>query len=194
MEKLNIVWTKAQPVSEFVTKSHFTFQHMRLPLIQILPESKLQSLYTQLKIQDKEEIQYKQYNAENDKDGKLAAKLRNKLIEIMKNYDLLENAEENYKKKDSDNYKNRSLFKDKKLKNLWEKAQVAGLSADELSELKDEFHHYQDKVDLYYSLVESLDESSKNRQASKYFLTLKGTSVQNSMFIHLITYLNRCRK
>lgn len=117
-------------------------------------------------MQDKEEIQYKQYNAEKDKDGKLAAALRNKLIDIMKNYNLFD--EEEYKKKDSQNYKNRSLFKDKKLNKLWERAEVAGLSADELNELKEEFDHYQNKVDLYYSLLDSLDETSKNRQTSKH--------------------------
>lgn len=126
----------------------------------------MQSLYTQLKLQDKEEIQYKQYTAEKDKDGKVAAKLRTKLIEIMRNYDLLDDEQQRSKRKDSDEYRNRSLFKDKKLNKLWEQAEVSGLSADELGSLKEEFRHYQDKVDLYYSLLDSLDETSKNRHAS----------------------------
>lgn len=136
----------------------------------ILPESKLQSLYTQLKLQDKEEVNYKQYRAEKDKDGTMAAKLRSKLVEIMRNYELLigETADRDFDKKNkgSDKYKNRSLFKDQKLSKLWENAEVAGLSPDELDSLREEFHHYQDKVDIYSSLLDSLNESTENRLAS----------------------------
>lgn len=60
MAKLNLVWTKAQ--------------HR-------LTEPKLRSLFTELKIHDKEELAWKHLNAEHkDKDGLKAAELRKKLI------------------------------------------------------------------------------------------------------------------
>ncbi|XP_055906877.1 alpha-2-macroglobulin receptor-associated protein-like [Eupeodes corollae] len=145
MSKLNLVWTKAQ---------------------QRLTEPKLKSLYMELKIQDKEEIGWKQLNSQHkDKEGLKAAELRQKLIGIMSSYDLLEHFEETqdatktkpYKKFHySEDYINKSLFKDKKLNKLWEKAELSGFSPEELKTLKEEFLHHQDKVDMYYSLLENV--------------------------------------
>ncbi|XP_055340041.1 LOW QUALITY PROTEIN: alpha-2-macroglobulin receptor-associated protein-like [Paramacrobiotus metropolitanus] len=50
----------------------------------------------------------------------------------------------------------RFTFKDKKLNKLWEKAQRAGFSDEELQNLKTEFIHHQQKVDDYY---EKFDEA-----------------------------------
>lgn len=70
MAKLNLVFSKAQ---------------LRLT------ETKLRSLFTELKIHDKEELAWKHLNAEHkDKDGLKANELRKKLIGIMSTYDLLE--------------------------------------------------------------------------------------------------------
>lgn len=143
----------------------------------------MQSLYTQLKIQDKEEIQYKQNAKETDADGSLAAKLREKLIAIMRNYNLMEYEEEHdqnkyaknekydkYQKDKSDQYKNKvGTFKDKKLNKLWNKAEVAGFTVDELNELKKEFAHYDEKVEMYYKMLNSLDETIKKRYESMFF-------------------------
>lgn len=156
-----------------------------------MPESKLQSLFTQLKLQDKEEIQYKQYAAEKDKDGQLAAKLRTKLMQVMRNYDLLDDEQQRSKRKESDEYRNRSLFKDKKLNKLWAQAEVSGLSAEELGSLKEEFRHYQDKVDLYYSLLDSLDETSKNRHASTCTSAAADRSLSD-LIASLFVCLRRC--
>lgn len=141
-----------------------------------------------MKIQDKEELQYKQYQAANDKDGVVAAKLRKKLIDTMSSYGLLD-AE--YKPADSEapaaeakssidrdgdedetdklvvdakkyTKKEKSL---NKLDRMWKEAEASGLSVDELKALKEEFAHYQEKVDMYYSLF---DDSAKNRYASMY--------------------------
>ncbi|XP_059620877.1 alpha-2-macroglobulin receptor-associated protein [Phlebotomus argentipes] len=150
MAKLNLVWTKAQ--------------HR-------LTEPKLISLYTELKIQDKEELAWKQLSGQNkDKDGLKEADLRKKLIGIMSTYGLLEHFDDTQnpeKFKDYtayhgtvDAYKNKSLFKDKKLNKLWEKAEVAGFTPAELTALKEEFMHHQEKVDLYYDL---LDDVTKNQ-------------------------------
>ncbi|XP_053680930.1 alpha-2-macroglobulin receptor-associated protein [Anopheles nili] len=156
MAKLNLVWTKAQ---------------LRLT------EPKLKSLYTELKLHDKEEITYKQLK-EKDKDGMKEAELRNKLVGIMSTYGLLEHFDdtqdpEKYKmhkfsngaaKKDA--YKNKSLFKDKKLNKLWDKAETAGFSKEELDALREEFEHHQTKIDVYYSLLERMsDEATVNANA-----------------------------
>lgn len=151
MSKLNLVWTKAQ--------------HR-------LTEPKLKSLYTELKIHDKEEITYKQLK-EKDKDGLKEAELRNKLVGIMSTYGLLEHFDdsedpEKYKmpkeaggsKKDA--YKNKSLFKDKKLNKLWDKAELSGFSKEELDALREEFDHHQTKIDVYYSLLERLGDDEEH--------------------------------
>ncbi|XP_022210975.1 alpha-2-macroglobulin receptor-associated protein [Drosophila obscura] len=146
MAKLNLVWSKAQ---------------------NRLTEPKLKSLYMELKIHDKEEIAWKQLNSQHkDKDGLKENELRQKLIGIMSSYDLLEHFGETedvekikpYKKfhDPEERHKNKSLFKDKKLNRLWEKAEVSGFTSEELKSLKQEFEHHQDKVDVYYSLLENI--------------------------------------
>lgn len=129
-----------------------------------------------MKIQDKEELQYKQNNKGNDKDG--MAKLREKLSGIMKNYNLLELEDDNnkyakpvkhdkYVKDKHDKHNNKvGIFNDKRLNRLWNKAEYAGFTAEELEELKKEFNLYQDKVDNYYN---ALDEKIKDRYDSKSF-------------------------
>ncbi|XP_058453717.1 alpha-2-macroglobulin receptor-associated protein-like, partial [Malaya genurostris] len=148
MAKLNLVWSKAQ--------------HR-------LTEPKLKSLYTELKIHDKEEIAWKQLNSQHkDKEGLKEAELRKKLIGIMSTYGLLEHFDdtqdpEKYKHYKAysgkvDNYKNKSLFKDKKLNKLWEKAEASGFTKEELDALKEEFEHHQEKIDVYYNLLEQLGD------------------------------------
>lgn len=133
-----------------------------------------------MKTQDKEEIQYKQNTKETDQDGSLAAKLRDKLIGIMKAYNLLDYSDhdkngkpgkyDKYSKDRNDMYANKvATFKDKKLNKLWNKAEMAGFTADELTNLKKEFAHYEEKVDLYYKLYDDLDQKIKNRYESKRF-------------------------
>lgn len=157
--KLNLLWSKA---------------------VLRLTEPKLKSLFTELKIHDKEELNFKHAKAENPKDfndGMKEAELRKKLIGIMSTYDLLEvidiedvNNPELYKKHKpyegkvkSDNYKNKSLFKDKKLNKLWERAELGGFSPEELETLKEEFLHHEEKIDVYYSLLEKLTDVRDNR-------------------------------
>ncbi|CAG9861472.1 unnamed protein product [Phyllotreta striolata] len=146
MAKLNLLWSKA---------------------VLRLSESKLKSIFSDLKLHDKEEITWKHLRAEGkDKDGTMEAKLRKKLLIIMENYDLLDQAED---LSDSDKVKrwkplneandkhiNKSLFKDKKLNKLWEKAERAGFTQEELLALKEEFGHHQDKIDQYYSLLHNV--------------------------------------
>jgi alpha-2-macroglobulin receptor-associated protein len=149
-----------------------------------LTEPKLKSLFTELKIHDKEELQYKHQKSEKPKDfndGLKESELRKKLIGIMSTYDLLEvmdiedvNNPELYKKHKpyegkvkSDNYKNKSLFKDKKLNKLWERAELGGFSPEELQTLKEEFLHHEEKVGMYYSMLEKLTDVKDERNDHK---------------------------
>ncbi|XP_068623347.1 alpha-2-macroglobulin receptor-associated protein isoform X2 [Battus philenor] len=146
MNKLNILWTKAQ---------------------QRLTDPKLKSLYSDLMIQDKEEIILKRVKSEGgDKEGLKEADLRRKLTNIMNVYGLREHFDDKYvgrPKMDpshnsaTDEYINRSLFKDKKLNMLWSKAEASGFTPEELSALREEFIHHQEKIDQYYDLLGNVE-------------------------------------
>lgn len=154
-----------------------------------------------MKTQDKEEIQYKQNDRESDKEGTGAAKLREKLIGIMKAYNLLDYSDHDSKyekpgkydkySKDRGDYANKvGTFKDKKLNKLWNKAELAGFTADELSELKKEFAHYDEKVEMYYKLLDNLDEQIKKRYESKSFYFY--TFLCLKMFLNTCFYCRHC--
>ncbi|CAH0723556.1 unnamed protein product, partial [Brenthis ino] len=146
MNKLNILWTKAQ---------------------QRLTETKLKSLYSDLMIQDKEEITYKRVKSEGgDKEGLKEADLRRKLTNIMNAYGLREHFADTpmaRQKQDPaynsamDGYINKSLFKDKKLNMLWAKAEASGFTSEELAALREEFTHHQEKIDQYYDLLANME-------------------------------------
>ncbi|KAJ8724279.1 hypothetical protein PYW08_015753 [Mythimna loreyi] len=148
MNKLNLLWTKAR---------------------QRLTEPKLKSLYSDLMIQDKEELIYKRVKSEGgDKEGLKEAELRRKLTSIMSAYGLLHHFDPDAtKEKDHpaynsamDDYINKSIFKDKKLNYLWTKAEASGFTMEELLALREEFTHHQEKIDQYYDLFD--DESPKD--------------------------------
>ncbi|XP_023944366.2 alpha-2-macroglobulin receptor-associated protein isoform X1 [Bicyclus anynana] len=151
MNKLNLVWVKAQ---------------------QRLTEPKLKSLYSDLMIQDKAEIIYKRVKSEGgDKEGLREADLRRKLSTIMTNYGLREHFEDTSKGKQKqdqafneamDSYINKSLFKDKKLNMLWAKAEASGFTSEELAALREEFMHHQDKIDQYYDLLVNMEAGEKD--------------------------------
>lgn len=144
--------------------------------MQRLTEPKLKSIYTELKIHDKEELNWKQSQGQHkDKEGLKEAELRKKLIGIMSTYDLLQHFDETQDpeavKQHSPfegsvkNYENKSLFKDKKLNRLWEKAEVAGFTPEEMSLLKSEFFHHQEKLDLYYNLLDGVTKPTQRNAA-----------------------------
>ena len=151
MNKLNLLWVKAQ---------------------QRLTEPKLKSLYSDLMIHDKEEITLKRFKSDGgDKEGLKEAELRRKLTNIMTVYGLREHFEDNTipRQKEHpafnsavDDHINRSIFKDKKLNQLWSKAEASGFTSEELSALKEEFMHHQNKIDQYYELLSDLDGGKKD--------------------------------
>jgi alpha-2-macroglobulin receptor-associated protein len=149
-----------------------------------LTEPKLKSLFTELKMHDKEELAFKHLKSDKPKefnDGLKEAELRKKLVGIMSTYGLLEvmsddltNEEliKQHKPKEgkvrNDNYINKSLFKDKKLNKLWDRAELSGaFTAEEMDALKEEFQHHEEKVDFYYSLIENLD-NVKNKKDDEH--------------------------
>lgn len=68
----------------------------------------------------------------------------------------------------TDDYINKSIFKDKKLNYLWSKAENSGFTHEELVALREEFSHHQEKIDQYYDLFD--DNSGKeDAYRSKYF-------------------------
>ncbi|KAG7213451.1 hypothetical protein KM043_002723 [Ampulex compressa] len=158
MAKLNIVWVKA--------KNRLT-------------DTKLQSIFSDLKIHDKEELAYKHFKSDGkDPDGIEEARLRQKLIGIMSTYGLLEhfgdteNSDMLKKHKalnDGSNYVAKDVFKDTRLNKLWAKAEMAGFTHEELQALKEEFQHHQDKVDEYMSILKDIDAGDSEVHENSLF-------------------------
>lgn len=97
MSKTNLLWEKARSR---------------------LAESKLEKLYSQLKVHDKNELTLKKLKAEgSDKEGLKEAEVRKKFANIMESFGLAGGSVEP-KEQDTEP---KALFKDKKLARLWEK-------------------------------------------------------------------------
>lgn len=106
-----------------------------------MTESKLKSLFSELKIHDKEELTFKKLKSDGgDKDGLKEAEMRKKLIGIMSTYGLLEHFEDVSDPKKlktpehpafneaTDDHLNKMVFRDKKLNKLWIKAERSGFT------------------------------------------------------------------
>jgi len=146
LAKVNLVWSKAQ---------------------KRLSELKLKSLYSELKVQDKEELQLKRFKADGlDKDGLKEAALRHKFSKIIERFGLADHFDDEVSGKTENLPENDiNYFKDKKLQRLWAKAESAGFTETELKALREEFLHHQEKVDQFYSIMESHNSmNSKDRK------------------------------
>jgi len=149
MLKLNLIWEKA-------TKK--------------IPPEKLKSLYTDLKYQDKEELNWKAEKAKGlDKNGLKEAMVEGSFKAILEKYHLGEDfsaLQESMLKSDEkislNNDYVKAVFKDKKLNKLWLKAEQQGFSLDELEKLKEEFLHHQNKIDQYYQILNQLHKEDSN--------------------------------
>jgi len=139
MQKVNLLWEKSRVK---------------------LTEAKLERLYSELKVQDKDELTLKKLRGEGgDKDGSKEAEVRKKFNSILLHYGLGGTPE----KSDSPQNLSKAIFKDKKLQRLWEKAEQAGLQGEELVVLQEEFQHHQRKVDEYHSLLELAGDRDSKR-------------------------------
>lgn len=145
IQKVNLLWEKARKK---------------------LAEGKLKLLYSELKLQDKEELTLKKLKAESgDKDGMREAEVRKRFNGIMNKFGLSKirsSDEEKSAPKDK-----MAFFKDKRLNKLWEKAEKSGLTDDELMALKLEFKHHQEKVDEYNDLLEVAAKMEEENDRSK---------------------------
>ena len=136
MNKVNLIWEKARVK---------------------LGESKLVLLYSELKIQDKEELTLKKLKAESgDKDGMREAQIRKKMAGILNTYGLggVPEVKGGTSSPTANLADDKALFKDKKLQRLWEKAEVSGLKEEERLALKMEFLHHQEKLEEFKRLSE----------------------------------------
>lgn len=173
-QKLNLLWTKARKQ---------------------LTEGKLEKLYSELKIQDKEEMTLKRLKTENsDKDGMIEANLRKKFGAILKRYGL-ESYHPDVVPKDEGVTVNKGMgyFKDKKLNRLWEKAEKAGLSEDELLTLKQEFKHHQEKVEQYHDLLEMREELGADFNQRKNHIQLNDEDEEKKHQRHDNEVINNAR-
>ncbi|KAM7418586.1 hypothetical protein PAMA_015952 [Pampus argenteus] len=146
--KLNQVWEKAQRLS---------------PVRQA-------ELHSDLKIQEKDELQWKKMKVERlDENGEKEAQLRRNFNVILAKYGmdgkrdtrpLKSNSLKDHDSKEGD------MFDDPKLDKLWNKAASSGkFSNEELLSLKREFQHHKDKIHEYNILMDTVsrtEETHKN--------------------------------
>lgn len=104
-----------------------------MTISQRLTDFKLKTLYSELKVQDKEELQLKRLKADNmDIDGLREAELRKRFGSIIERYGLGDHFDKDLPAAESNqadnNINSNALFKDKKLNKLWMKAESAGFT------------------------------------------------------------------
>uniref|UniRef100_A0A1A8HHT3 Low density lipoprotein receptor-related protein associated protein 1 n=1 Tax=Nothobranchius korthausae TaxID=1143690 RepID=A0A1A8HHT3_9TELE len=146
ISKLNQVWEKAKRMQ--------------------LPPVRLAELHSDLKIQEKNELQWKKMKVEGlDENGEKEAQLRRNFNVILAKYgmdgkrdarSLESNSLKDHESKDGD------VFDDPKLDKLWNKAQISGkFSSDELQSLKREFQHHKDKIHEYNILMDTVSRTEE---------------------------------
>nr|XP_008119908.1 PREDICTED: alpha-2-macroglobulin receptor-associated protein [Anolis carolinensis] len=149
LARLNQAWEKAQ----------------RLHLSAV----KLAELHSDLKIQEKDELQWKKLKAEGlDEDGEKEAKLRRNLNVILAKYGMngKRDAPPGATNFIKDGLEEEDLLDDPRLAKLWNKAKTSGkFSEEELEKLWREFKHHKEKVREYDILLETVsrtEDSHKN--------------------------------
>ncbi|XP_020020921.1 alpha-2-macroglobulin receptor-associated protein [Castor canadensis] len=144
MEKLNQLWEKAR----------------RLHLSPV----KLAELHADLKIQERDELNWKKLKVEGlDEDGEKEAKLTHNLNVILARYGLdgRKDAQVVHSNSLSDDPQDDGLG-DPRLEKLWHKAKTSGkFSSEELDKLWREFLHHKEKVHEYNVLLETLSRAEE---------------------------------
>lgn len=144
--KLNQVWEKA----------------LRMQLSPV----KQAELHSDLKIQEKDELQWKKLKVEGmDENGEKEAQLRRNFNVILAKYGMDGKRDtrtlESNSLKDHDT-KEGDGFDDPRLDKLWNKAQSSGkFSNDELLSLKREFQHHKDKIHDYNILMDTVSRTEE---------------------------------
>ncbi|XP_068178702.1 alpha-2-macroglobulin receptor-associated protein [Antennarius striatus] len=146
ISKLNQVWEKAKRME--------------------LSPVRLAELHSDLKIQEKDELQWKKLTVEGlDESGEKEAQLRRNFHVILAKYGMdgkrdTRPLESNYLK-DHDT-KEGDMFDDPRLDKLWNKAKSSGkFSSEELLNLKREFQHHKDKIHEYNILMDTVSRTEE---------------------------------
>uniref|UniRef100_A0A8C1AV49 Low density lipoprotein receptor-related protein associated protein 1 n=2 Tax=Cyprinus carpio carpio TaxID=630221 RepID=A0A8C1AV49_CYPCA len=144
--KLNQVWEKA----------------IRMQLAPV----RLSELHSDLKIQEKDELQWKKLKAEGlDEDGEREAKLRRNFNIILAKYGM--DGKKDTRALDSNRLKDHDVkdgdtFDDPRLDKLWNKAKTSGkFSDEELQTLQREFHHHKDKINEYNIVMDTVSRTEE---------------------------------
>lgn len=144
--KLNQVWEKAQRMQ--------------------LSPVRHAELHSDLKIQEKDELQWKKMKVEGlDENGEKEAQLRRNFNVILAKYGMdgkrdTRPLESNYLK-DHDAAEG-DMFADPRLNKLWNKAESSGkFSSEELMNLKREFQHHKDKIHEYNILMDTVSRTEE---------------------------------
>ncbi|XP_057700442.1 alpha-2-macroglobulin receptor-associated protein [Corythoichthys intestinalis] len=146
ISKLNQIWNKA----------------LRMQLSPV----KQAELHSDLKIQEKAELQWKKWKVEGlDENGEKEAQIRRNFNVILAKYGMDGKRDtrplESNSLKDHD-VKDGDIFEDPKLDKLWNKAKTSGkFSEDELLSLKREFQHHKDKIHEYNILMETVSRTEE---------------------------------
>ncbi|KAM4709031.1 alpha-2-macroglobulin receptor-associated protein [Discoglossus pictus] len=144
IQRLNQIWEKAE----------------RLQLSAV----RLAELHSDLKIQEKDELNWKKIKAEGlDDDGEKEAKLRRSLQVIMTKYGLdgkgkSQTEDSNYIKDGTEN----DVLNDPRLEKLWNKAKTSGkFSEEEIENLWREFIHHKEKTNEYNILLDTISRTEE---------------------------------
>lgn len=144
--KLNQIWEKAQRM-------------------QLSPVRQAE-LHSDLKIQEKDELQWKKIKVEGlDENGEKEAQLRRNFNVILAKYGM--DGKRDTRPMESNSLKDHETkegdgFDDPRLDKLWNKAQSSGkFSNDELQSLKREFEHHKDKIHEYNILIDTVSRTEE---------------------------------
>ncbi|XP_072240544.1 alpha-2-macroglobulin receptor-associated protein [Leuresthes tenuis] len=123
-------------------------------------------LHSDLKIQEKDELQWKKMKVEGlDENGEKEAQLRRNFNVILAKYGMDGKRDarslESNSLKDHD-VKEGDIFDDPRLDKLWNKAESSGkFSNEELLNLKREFQHHKDKIHEYNILMDTVSRTEE---------------------------------
>lgn len=144
--KLNQVWEKAN----------------RMQLAPV----RLSELHSDLKIQEKDELQWKKLKAEGlDENGEREATLRRNFNIILAKYGM--DGKKDNRALDSNTLKDHDvregdMFDDPRLDKLWNKAKSSGkFSEEELQSLSREFQHHKDKIHEYNIVMDTVSRTEE---------------------------------
>lgn len=123
-------------------------------------------LHSDLRIQEKDELQWKKLKAEGlDEDGEREAKLRRGFNVILAKYGM--DGKKDIRPLESNNLKDHQvregeMFNDPRLDKLWNKARTSGkFSEDEMESLRREFQHHKDKIHEYNIVMDTVSRTEE---------------------------------